>query len=52
MKEKEILKAEIDKIDNENTIEKILCFVLGISTQQKIDQFSISERTKQSLQVT
>ena len=38
MTEKEMLKAEIDKIDSKNAIEKILCFVIGISTQQKIEQ--------------
>ncbi len=40
MTEKEMLKAEIEKINNEYTIEKILCFVMGISMQQNIEQMN------------
>ncbi len=40
MTEKEMLKAEIEKINNEYTIEKILYFVMGISMQQNIEQMN------------
>lgn len=36
-KAQEILKADIEKINDETTIEKIRIFVMGILAQQKIE---------------
>lgn len=36
-KAREVLKADIEKINDEITIEKIRIFVMGILAQQKIE---------------
>lgn len=35
---RELLKADIEKIEDEETIEKIRIFIMGILAQQSIDQ--------------
>ena len=42
----EILKADIDKIQDEATIEKIRIFIMGILAQQNIDKQSHKQQDK------
>ena len=37
-KAQEMLKADIEKIDDEETIEKVRIFIMGILAQQKLEQ--------------
>lgn len=37
-KAQEILKADIEKINDEATIEKVKIFIMGILTQQGLEQ--------------
>lgn len=37
-KAQEMLKADIEKINDEDTIEKVRIFIMGILAQQKLEQ--------------
>lgn len=45
-KAQEILKADIEKINDESTVEKVRIFIMGILAQQEISQPCNSPKQK------